>query len=367
MTGASDAMEPLTVLVLAGGTGGHVYPGLAVAERLRERGHRVAWLGTREGLEARVVPAAGIALHCVRMSGLRGGGAAGWLRAPLKFLRGFAESVGVLRRVRPDLVLGMGGFVAGPAGLAAWVLRRPLVIHEQNAVPGLANRLLSPFASVLMEAFPGTFPPRARARHTGNPVRADILALPAPEARMTGRRGPLRLLVIGGSLGARALNQVVPRALEHPPVARAVEVQHQAGPRNIEDARAAYGEAGARVTVLPYIDDMAAAYEWADLVLCRAGAMTVGELAAAGAASILVPYPYAVDDHQHHNARYLSDAGAAVLVPQSELDGATLGRLLEELAAARDRLLDMARRARQLAVPDATDRVVHVCCEVAGG
>jgi UDP-N-acetylglucosamine--N-acetylmuramyl-(pentapeptide) pyrophosphoryl-undecaprenol N-acetylglucosamine transferase len=352
---------------MAGGTGGHVYPALAVAEQLRSLGVRLAWLGSEAGLEARVVPERGIPLHRVSVTGLRGKGWSTWLLAPWRLLRALTQAWAVLRAVRPDVVLGMGGFVSGPGGLATWLTRRPLVVHEQNAVPGLTNRLLARVARVVLEAFSGSFPAGVAARHTGNPVRAGLLGIPAPDERLAGREGPVRLLVLGGSQGARALNETVPLALAGLADPAAVSVWHQAGPAQLDGARAAYARAGASARVEGYIEDMAQAYGWADLVLCRAGAMTLAEICAVGLGAVLVPFPYAVDDHQTHNARSLAKAGAAVLVPQSDLQPAPLAALLAELAGSRARLLAMARAARALAVPDAAERVAAHCLEVAHG
>ncbi len=352
---------------MAGGTGGHVYPALAVADRLRAAGVEVSWLGTRRGLEARVVPAADIALHFISISGLRGKGVATLAAAPFRLAWALLQSLAVVHRIRPDAVLGMGGFVAGPGGLAAWLLRRPLVIHEQNAVGGLTNRLLARLAGLVLTAFPASLPTSAPTRHTGNPVRRELLGAYPPEQRLAGRADALHLLVLGGSQGARSLNEVVPAALASLGPDQRVSVWHQAGPLHLEQARRAYAEAGAEGKLVDYIEDMAGAYAWADLVLCRSGAMTVAELCAVGVASILVPFPYAVDDHQTHNARFLADAGAAVLVSQSEFKPNLLRRLLTELGASRRRLLQMATAARALAMPEAAQRVADCCLEVAHG
>lgn len=356
-------------LILAGGTGGHVYPALAVAEQLRHQGWQVVWLGTRRGLEARVVPRHDIDIRFVWISGLRGKGWLSWLLAPFKILVALTQCLAIVRQVRPQAVLGMGGFVAGPGALAAWILGKPLLIHEQNAIPGLTNRLLAPLAKEVMEAFPGSFPPRRKAHHTGNPVRQAIVDLPPPKQRLVNRaHDPLRLLVLGGSQGARTLNTVVPEALAALESARSVQVWHQVGPDQLQSTRQRYRVAAvAAAELTPFIEDMAAAYAWADVVLCRAGAMTIAELAAAGAASILVPFPFAVDDHQTANARYLAERGAAILVPQPDLTGARLRSLLGELGRARGRLLEMAERARRLAIPDATLRVAWRCREVVYG
>ncbi len=367
MSGPVTTTPARSVLVMAGGTGGHVYPALAVADHLRSQGQRVEWLGTAAGLESRVAPAHGFALHPIDVAGLRGKGGAAWLAAPVRLARALVQAWRLVGASRPDAVLGLGGFVSGPGGLAAWLRGRPLVIHEQNAVPGLTNRLLSRVARVVLEAFPGSFPARARARHTGNPVRAALAAVPAPEARLAGRDGPLRLLVLGGSQGARALNEAVPAALAVLPDPGAVTVWHQAGPAQLEAAREAYARAGVPVRLAGFIEDMAEAYAWADLVLCRAGAMTLAELWTVGLGAVLVPFPFAVDDHQSHNARYAAERGAAIVVPQPELSAERLARLLGELAGDRGRVLALARAARALAVPDAAERVARACLEVCDG
>ncbi len=348
------------ILIMAGGTGGHVFPALAVAEQLHERGWPVEWLGTQAGLEARVVPPTGIPVHWIRVKGLRGKGRLRQLLAPFMLLWALLQAASVMLRVRPAAVLGMGGFTTGPGGVMAWLLRRPLLIHEQNSVAGLTNRLLAPLANPVLEGFPGSLP---KAIHTGNPVRADIAALPFHEPEPMGRRP--RLLVIGGSLGAAALNETVPAALALLDAAQRPEVRHQTGVKLLEAAREAYAKAGVDVQLFPFIDDMAEAYQWADLVLCRAGALTIAELAAAGVASILVPYPHAVDDHQTGNARYLVDAGAARLLPQSDM---SVERLHDELALLQQprQLVDMAKRARERAMPDAAQRVAEYCIRATG-
>ena len=353
----------MRVMIMAGGTGGHVFPALAVAAELRERGAEVFWLGTRQGLEAKLVPAANIPMEWVSVSGLRGKGMVAWLLAPWRLLWAALQVLAVMLRQRPVVVLGMGGFVTGPGGIMTWLLRKPLVIHEQNAIAGLTNRLLAPLAQRVLEAFPGTFRGK-HVSHTGNPVRRAIAALPAPEERFAGRSGALRLLVLGGSLGARALNEVVPAAIAQ--MSFRPEVWHQAGGRNLEETLDHYRNAAVTARVEPFIDDMAAAYGWADLVVCRAGALTVAELAAAGVAAVLVPYPHAVDDHQTRNAAYLSDAGAAVVIQQRELTGDKLCELLASFAD-RSRLLVMAQTARRLARPQAAATVAELCWEVADG
>lgn len=355
----------VTILIAAGGTGGHVYPALEIARRLRTRGVNVEWLGTRRGLESELVPGEGFPLHVLSIGGLRGKGALRWLLAPLSLLFATGRSISVIRAVRARLVLGMGGYAAGPGGIAAWLLRVPLLIHEQNAVPGLTNKMLAHFAGRVLEAFPGSFPAGVGAVHVGNPVRADICALDPPERRLADRAGPLRLLVLGGSQGARALNRKVPESLAALPPGTRVEVRHQTGAAHLASTREAYAAARLDVEPVAFIEDMAGAYAWADLVLCRAGAMTVSEVAAAGVAAIFVPFPFAVDDHQSKNARYLSDAGGAVLVQESDLDPALLRDLIVEFDQARKRLMEMAQRARGLGIAGAADRVTELCLEVA--
>lgn len=353
------------VMIAAGGTGGHVFPALAVAEELRRRAVPVVWLGTRAGLEARVVPASGLELEWLDIGGLRGKGWAVRLRAPLVLARACWQAGGALRRRRPRALLGMGGFVAGPGGLVARALRVPLVVHEQNAVAGLTNRVLARLAARVLEAMPGTFPPARHAGATGNPVRAEILALPEPDGRFAARAGAPRLLVLGGSQGARALNERLPAALARLPAAARPCVWHQCGQHHVDVAGAAYRDAGIEAEVVPFIDAMAEAYGWADLVVGRAGAMSVWELAAAGVPALLVPFPHAVDDHQTANARWLENAGAAVVLQERDLDCAGLARTLAGLLADRDALAKRAGRARALARPDAARRVADTVLEVA--
>lgn len=354
-----------TILIAAGGTGGHVYPALAVARRLRARGIRVEWLGTQRGLENRLVPEEGIPLHALSISGLRGKGVVRLLLAPAVLLVALARSIAVIRRVRARLVLGMGGYAAGPGGIAAWLMRIPLLIHEQNAVPGMTNRILSRFANRVIEAFPESFPIGVDAVHAGNPVRDEISGISPPDVRMADRRGPLRVLVLGGSQGAKALNEILPEALAGLTAAGSVELRHQTGSAHLEATRDAYAAAGVPVNPVAFIEDMAEAYAWADLVVCRAGAMTVFELAAAGVAAILVPFPFAVDDHQTGNARYLSNAGAAILVNQSDLSAKLLRDQFVYFSSARARLIEMANAARRMAMPDAAGRVADLCLEAA--
>ncbi|MEI7445908.1 MAG: undecaprenyldiphospho-muramoylpentapeptide beta-N-acetylglucosaminyltransferase [Burkholderiales bacterium] len=349
-----------TLLVMAGGTGGHVFPGLAVADVMRARAWNVVWLGNPTGMEATLVPKHGIPMKGVRFGGLRGKGWLTRLMLPVNLLRAFAQSLAVLREVKPAVVLGMGGYVAFPAGMMAALTRTPLVVHEQNSIAGLTNTVLAKVADRVLVAFPGAID---GADWSGNPVRADLAALPEPGARYGARTGPLRLLVVGGSLGAQALNTVVPQALARLPADARPTVVHQSGRAHLDALRAAYAEAGVDATPVAFIDDMAAAYSDADLVICRAGAMTVAEVAAAGVASLMVPFPHAVDDHQTTNARFLSARDAALLVPQTELTAEGLAATLAGLD--RPRLLAMARRARELAKPDAADRVADACEAIA--
>ncbi|MEJ2326446.1 MAG: undecaprenyldiphospho-muramoylpentapeptide beta-N-acetylglucosaminyltransferase [Chromatiaceae bacterium] len=353
-----------SVAIMAGGTGGHVFPALAVASLLREQGMEVFWIGTRKGMEARLVPAHGIPIEWLTIEGLRGKGARALLTVPWRLLVALRQAHAILRRRRPSVALGMGGFASGPGGLVARLLGLPLVIQEQNRVPGLTNRWLARIADRVFEAFPGSFPQSRRAVACGNPVRPEIAALPAPEERMAGRSGSRRLLVLGGSLGARVLNETVAKAVATLPEALRPEILHQAGQLTLETAREAYREVEVNARVTPFVDDMAAAYAWADLVVCRAGALTVSELAAAGVGSVLVPYPHAVDDHQTGNARYLVDADAACLLPQSELTAPALGALLAGLLKAPARLVAMAQSARSMARLDAATRIAAACWEV---
>ena len=352
------------VMIMAGGTGGHVFPALAVAEELRTRGMELFWLGTPNSFESRLVPEAGISMEWIDLQGLRGTGLRRWLAAPFKLTGAMVQVLRVLRRRRPDVVLGMGGFVSGPGGVMARLMGIPLVIHEQNAIPGMTNQWLSRIASRVLEAFPGSFAAERQAQWVGNPVRAEIAALPAPAERMAGREGALRLLVLGGSLGAQVLNETLPAALAKMAVDRRPQVRHQAGRGKDEATRAAYITAGVEVDVQPFVADMAEAYGWADLVICRAGALTVSELAAAGVAALFVPYPHAVDDHQTRNAAFLCDQGAARLLSQGELNIESLSACLSELLADRKPLQQMAEQARTLAQPASTRRVADVCEEM---
>jgi UDP-N-acetylglucosamine--N-acetylmuramyl-(pentapeptide) pyrophosphoryl-undecaprenol N-acetylglucosamine transferase len=347
-----------TLLIMAGGTGGHIFPGLAVAEEARAAGWDVVWMGARGGMEERLVPRHGIPTAWIRARAARGKGLLQKLFLPMNLLYSFWESARHIRSLRPDVVLGMGGYVAFPGGMMASLLGRPLALHEQNAIAGLANRVLAGVADKVMVAFPDAL---KRAEWTGNPVRREIAAVPAPEQRFAGRSGPLRLLVVGGSLGAQALNEAVPRALALLP--QRPRVVHQSGEKHLEALRAHYAAANVEGELVAFIDDMARRYAEADLVICRAGAVTVAELSAAGLASVLVPFPHAVDDHQSANARFLAERGAAILLPQAELTPQRLAEIIARLD--RPALADMARRARQLGKPEAAQVVARSCLEMA--
>lgn len=354
-----------TILIMAGGTGGHVFPGLAVADYLRAAGWQVVWLGTEAGMEGRLVTQRGYAVELIDFSGLRGKRVMTWLALPFRLLRAFLQSMRVLRLVRPDVVLGMGGYPAFPGGAMASLLNMPLVIHEQNSVPGLTNKVLAKLADKVILGFPGTIRGnQAKVIFSGNPVRQDIVQIEPPEQRFARRTGPLRLLVVGGSLGAQVLNTVVPQTLKLIPKDLRPNVVHQAGEKNLSALRKNYMDAGVTAELVAFVDDMAKQYALCDLVLCRSGALTVSELAAAGVASILVPYPYAVDDHQTVNARFLSDHHAALLLPQFELKPDRLIEILQGLT--RKNLLAMAVAARKLAMPGATQRVAQICHEACG-
>lgn len=347
-----------TLLIMAGGTGGHIFPGLAVAEEARAAGWQVVWMGARGGMEERLVPRHGIPTAWIRARAARGKGLVHKLLLPLNLLYSFWESARHIRSLRPDVVLGMGGYVAFPGGMMASLLGRPLALHEQNAVAGLANRVLAGVADKVMVAFPDAL---KKAQWTGNPVRREIAAVPHPDERFAARPGPLRLLVVGGSLGAQALNEAVPRALALLP--GRPQVVHQSGEKHLEALRAHYAAAHVEGELVAFVDDMARRYAEADLVICRAGAVTIAELSAAGMASVLVPFPHAVDDHQTANARFLAERGAAILLPQREL---TPQRLAEIIAGLdRDALLAMARKARALGKPDAAQAVARECMEMA--
>ncbi|MCB1931319.1 undecaprenyldiphospho-muramoylpentapeptide beta-N-acetylglucosaminyltransferase [Accumulibacter sp.] len=348
-----------TLLVMAGGTGGHVFPGLAVADLLSSRNWKVVWMGAPGSMEARLVPARGYEMAWVRFAALRGKGLLRKLLLPFHLLSACWQARREIRRVKPDVVLGMGGYISFPGGLMAALLRCPLVIHEQNSVAGLANRVLARFADRIACGFPDVLP---KGVWVGNPLRPEMSRVPVPAERLAGRQSPLNLLVLGGSLGAAALNEVVPEGLALIDPAERPQVVHQAGEKHLSQLQENYRAAGVQAHCAAFIEDMAGAYEWADLVLCRAGALTVAELAATGVASVLVPFPYAVDDHQTVNARFLSLAGAAILLPQSQMTPESISLLRNY---SRGQLEEMAEKARQLARPDATADVAKMCEEVA--
>ena len=348
---------------MAGGTGGHIFPGLAVADSLRQLGVEVRWLGARGGMECQRVPSWGIPLDVVDISGLRGKGAGRWLRAPWKLLRAVTHAARLLGENRPACGISFGGYAAGPGGLAARLRGIPLLVHEQNRVPGLTNRVLARFASRVLQAFPGTWEAGMRPVTCGNPVRQDVAALTAPEKRLAGRSGPVRLLVTGGSQGARSLNRLVPAALGRVSSGLQVEVRHQCGQGWLEETTGAYQAAGLEADVTEFIDDMADAYGWADVLVCRAGALTVSEVAAAGLAAVFVPFPHAVDDHQTRNAEFLVERGAALLLAESGLDAERLAQALNDLLGDRPRQIDMAIRSRAAATPDSAGQVARLCRE----
>ncbi|ALG66472.2 undecaprenyldiphospho-muramoylpentapeptide beta-N-acetylglucosaminyltransferase [Beggiatoa leptomitoformis] len=346
------------ILLMAGGTGGHVFPALAIAERLRQQNIPVRWIGTAKGLEAKIIPSTGIAIDYIDVGGLRGKGLVRRLTAPFQLSKALWQSIQIMRRHQPAAVVGMGGFVTGPAAVAAWLLRIPVLIHEQNAIVGLTNRLLSRIATCVMEAFPYTFPASVHAIATGNPLRDAILQLAQTTVTTSPILSPVRILIVGGSLGAKALNEIVPQALLS--VNSKINVWHQTGEAHFEATRDVYATATFDALVEPFITDMSAAYQWADLVICRAGALTVCELAQAGKASILVPYPHAVDDHQTANARFLSHQNAAILVAQSSLKATDLTELVQSLVSNPTRLMQMSEKAWQLAHPTATDDILQL-------
>jgi len=365
-----DKKELGPVLITAGGTGGHVYPGLAVARALQEQNIPVVWMGTPKGLEARVIPEADIDMVYLSVNGLRGKGVLTILGAPFQLTKALFQSIVIMFKVKPSAVLGMGGFVAGPGGLVASLMGKPLLIHEQNAIPGLTNKLLSKFSKKILEGFPGTFPKSGfnskKIIGIGNPVRKDITETTTPSVRLGDRWGRVNVLVFGGSLGAQILNEIVPMALDEIPLDKRPVVRHQAGKNKNEATEASYRRLKVDAEVTPFIEDMAEAYEWADLVICRSGALTVAELAAAGVASIMVPYLYAVDDHQTANAKYLSESGAAVLIPQTDLTADSLSIVLTELCTKRNRIIEMSIKAKKLSKPEATTEVAALCAEYAG-
>lgn len=363
--------KPRTLLIMAGGTGGHVMPALAVAEALRGEGWRVVWLGTQAGMEAKLAVEKGFEMAWVRVAGVRGKSLLTKLLLPANLLAAFWQAARAIFRVRPDVALGLGGYVAFPGGMMASLFGKPLVIHEQNAIAGLTNRMLACLADRVLLGLPAAFKNgndkpvpcgKVDSEWVGNPVRPEIATLPAPAERLAGREGPLRLLVVGGSLGAQALNELIPQALAKLDPAQRPQVRHQSGAKHLATLQANYAAAHVEADCLTFITDMAEAYAWADVVICRAGALTVAEVAAAGVAALFVPFPFAVDDHQTANARFLADADAAWLMQQREISVDGLAHWLAGLN--RDELLARAVKARSLAKPDATARVAAICKEL---
>ncbi len=354
-------MSVKSVVVMAGGTGGHVFPALAVAQYLQAQGVNIHWLGTKNGIEADIVPQNGFAISYLEVQGVRGQGLARLLLAPFKIILAILAAMRVLRAVKADCVIGLGGYVTGPGGVAARLLGKPLIIHEQNAVAGFTNKQLAHLASHVLQAFPAAFAASPKVTTTGNPVRPVIANLPPPEQRYQARQEQaLQVLILGGSQGAVALNERVPEALALVAQQQPLVIRHQTGKKQVELTAQRYQQLGLNAEVQPFISDMAEAYGWADVVICRSGALTVSELAAAGVASVLIPYPHAVDDHQTANGRYLSDAGAAILCPQAQMSAETLAETLKPLLS-RPKLLQMATIARKLAQPQATATVAQFC------
>jgi len=352
-----------TIMIMAGGTGGHIFPALAVADHLRAQGWKVVWTGVRGGMEERLIPPRGYTMSWVRFSGVRGRGPVAAMLLPMNLLIAFWQTARAIFAHRPDVVLGMGGYVSFPGAMMASFLQKPLAIHEQNSVAGLANRVLARLADRVLTTFPGAFGEATAVVWTGNPVREEITAMAPPENRYASRAGQLRVLVVGGSLGAKVLNEVVPDALALIAPQARPRVTHQAGTAHYEAVQGRYQACGVSAMVIPFIDDMAARYAETDLIICRAGATTIAEIAAAGIASVLVPYPHSVDDHQTINARFLADRGAALLIPQSELTAQGLAEVLSKLT--RERLLAMAQSARAAGRPEATRAVAQACMELA--
>ncbi len=343
-------------LIMAGGTGGHIFPGLAVAEALRSSGWQVQWLGAPNSMESRLVPPRGFQLQTIDFSGVRGKGFAALALLPLRLLKAFGQSIQVIRRVKPDVVIGLGGYISFPAGLMAVLLGKPLVLHEQNSVAGMANRVLATVADKVFTAFPGVF---AKGEWVGNPLRTEFLHQALPAARYAGRNGPMRLLVVGGSLGAKALNDIVPKAVALLPIEQRPQITHQSGEKQIDALRANYVAAQVEATLTPFIDNTAVAFAQADLIVCRAGASTVTEIAAVGAAALFVPFPFAVDDHQTTNAQFLSDQGAALLLAQKDLTPERLASMLQKTELLS--LLSICEKAKSMQKIDATEAVVQAC------
>lgn len=352
------------VLIMAGGTGGHIFPGLAAARYFRERGIEVHWLGTSQGLEARVVPEDNIPLHIIPISGLRGKGFKTLIAAPYRIFKAVNQALKIMREIKPDVVIGMGGFVSGPGGVASWLLRRPLIVHEQNARAGLTNKLLARVAKRVLQGFPGAFTASSKVVTIGNPVRTDIENIPSPDQRMLEERKPFRLLVLGGSLGAKALNELVPQALAEMDVEIRPDVWHQTGDKHFEETKTLYESMGVKANLVPFVKDMSEVYSWADMVICRAGALTVAELCAAGLGAIFVPFPYAVDDHQTANANFMVEHNAALCVQQKDLTREQLADIVEQFALSPVKRLEMAQAAYRLRHIHVTEKIYAICEEI---
>lgn len=351
------------VLILAGGTGGHVFPGLSVANYLRAKGIGVDWLGTRQGLEAHLVPAADFPLHFVTIGGVRGKGIKTLLLAPIKITQAILQSRRIIKEINPDVILGMGGFVSGPGGVAAWLSKCPLIIHEQNAKAGFTNKALAVMAKKILEGFPDAFPETAKVITTGNPVRSEIANLAPPQERFKLKHSPFRLLVLGGSLGAQSLNEIVPKALAKLNENERPAVFHQTGDKHFELAKKYYESMQIQVELKPFIQDMAGAYSWADVVLCRAGALTVAELCTAGLGAIFVPFPYAVDDHQTANADFMVRNNAALCIQQSELTDSRLADIVRQLSKSPDNCFEMAQAAYRLRNVGVLENIFNILCD----
>jgi len=352
------------VLIMAGGTGGHVFPGLAVAAYFQRQGVEVHWLGTATGLEAKLVPQANLPLHLIQVTGLRGKGLKTLLLAPYKLVNAVVQAAKVIKELQPNVVIGMGGFASGPGGVAAWLLGYPLVIHEQNAKPGLTNRILARISHRVLTGFPTAFLPQRKVIPVGNPVRDEIIQVSKPCKRLLSRGKPFRLLVLGGSLGAQGINHVVPAALAKLSPQERPEIMHQTGEKHYQDAVNAYQTAGLTANIQPFITDMAAAYNWADMVLCRAGALTVAELCAVGLGAIFVPYPHAADDHQTANAKYMVENKAAICVQQKELTETKLADIVRRFTDSPDERFVMAQAAFQLRKDNVAQRIFQICQEI---
>lgn len=349
---------------MAGGTGGHVFPGLAAARYFQQQGVEVQWLGTAHGLEARIIPEAGIPFHAINIGGVRGKGLKTLMLAPYRIMRAIMQAKSILKAFQPDVVVGMGGFVSGPGGVASWLCRTPLVIHEQNAKAGFTNRLLAGLAKRVLQGFPSAFAPGSKVMTIGNPVRVEIENLTPPQDRLQGEHKPLHLLVLGGSLGAKALNEVVPRALLALPKESRPAVIHQTGEKHFTETKNLYETMGIEANLKPFVKDMAEVYSWADVVLCRAGALTVAELCSAGVGAIFVPYPHAVDDHQTANAEYMVSHAAAMCIQQNDLTDTRLASIIEQFAASPEKRLSMAEAAYRLRLTRVTEKIFKICEEV---